>query len=62
VIEIGLAGGTKLVLANEFAEEDEIVDAVLDNLGGVMSVRTEQGTYRVFADRVVYVRTIPGDA
>lgn len=61
MIEIGLADGTKLVLANPNADENDVVEAVKDAHGGAVTVRTDQGTYRVFADNVTYVRTITSE-
>jgi len=57
-VEIGLADGTKIVLANLDAVEDDVVDSVLANPNGVMTLLTDDGSYRVLIRHVVYVRTV----
>lgn len=57
-IEVGLADGTKLTLANREAIDDAVVDSVLGNPDGVMTLLTDDGAYRVLIRHVVYVRTI----
>ena len=57
-VEIGLADGTKLVLANPNAQEDDVVQTIREDPGGVVSLVTHDGTYRVQIRNVVYVRTV----
>lgn len=57
-VEVGLADGTKLTLANREAAEDDVVDSVLGNPNGVMTLVTDEGTYRVLIRHVVYIRTV----
>jgi len=57
-VEVGLVDGTKLTLANRDAVEDDVVDSILGNPNGVMTLVTDDGTYRVMIRHVVYVRTV----
>jgi hypothetical protein len=57
-VEVGLADGTKLTLANRNAREDDVVTSMRDDPAGVMSLVTNDGTYRVLIRNVVYVRTV----
>jgi hypothetical protein len=57
-VEVGLADGTKLVLANPHAREDDVVNSVRDDPTGVMSLVTDDGTYRVLIRNVVFIRTV----
>jgi hypothetical protein len=57
-VEVGLADGTKLTLANPNAREDDLVTSVRDDPAGVMSLVTDDGTYRVLIRNVVYIRTV----
>jgi hypothetical protein len=57
-VEIGLSDGTKLVLANRDAREDDVVDTVRDEPDGVMTIVTDDGSFRVVIRHVVFVRTI----
>jgi hypothetical protein len=57
-VEVGLADGTKLVLANANTREDDVVKAVRDDPTGVVSLVTDSGTYRVLVRNVVYIRTV----
>ena len=57
-VEVALADGTKIVLANPNAREDDVVATVRDDPAGVMTLVSEEGTYRVLIRNVVYVRTI----
>ena len=57
-VEVGLADGTKLTLANQNAREDDVVTSMRDDPAGVMSLVTNDGTYRVLIRNVVYVRTV----
>jgi hypothetical protein len=57
-VEVGLADGTKLALANPEAREDDVMRSILDDSGGVISFVTNDGTYRVLIRNVVYVRTV----
>ncbi len=57
-VEVGLADGTRITLANRDALEDDVVDSVVANPNGVMTLVTEDGTYRVLIRHVVYVRTV----
>jgi hypothetical protein len=57
-VEIGLADGTRLTLANPNAREDDVVTSVRDDPAGVMSLVTDDGTYRVLNRNVVYIRTV----
>jgi hypothetical protein len=57
-VEVALADGTKIVLANPLALEDDVVATMRDDPNGVMSLRSDEGTYRVSIRNVVYVRTI----
>jgi hypothetical protein len=57
-VEIGLADGTKLVLANANAREDDVVNSVRADPAGVVSFVTDDGTYRVLVRNVVFIRTV----
>lgn len=57
-LEIGLADGTKLTLANPGAREDDVVSSIRDDPTGVISLVTDDGTYRVLVRNIVYVRTV----
>ena len=57
-VEIGLSDGTKLVLANRDAREGDVVDTVRDEPDGVMTIVTDDGSFRVVIRHVVFVRTI----
>jgi hypothetical protein len=57
-IEIGLADGTKLVLANRNAQEDDVVASVRADPTGVISFVTGDGTYRVLVRNIVFIRTV----
>jgi hypothetical protein len=57
-VEVGLTDGTKLQLANPDANEDAVVTSIQDNPGGVMTLNTTRGRYRVLIEHVVYVRTV----
>lgn len=57
-VEIGLSDGTRLILANREAREDDVVDTVRDDPGGVMTIMTDDGSFRVVIRHVVYVRTV----
>ncbi len=57
-VEVALADGTRIVLANPLALEDDVVATMRDDPNGVMTLRADEGTYRVSIRNVVYVRTI----
>jgi len=57
-VEVGLADGTKIVLANALAQEDDVVASVRNDPNGVMTLVADEGTYRVSIRNVVYIRTI----
>jgi hypothetical protein len=57
-VEVALADGTKIVLANALAQEDDVVSTIREDPNGVMSLVGDDGTYRVAIRNVVYVRTI----
>ena len=57
-VEVGLADGTKLTLANPSTREDDVVTSVRDDPAGVMSLVTDDGIYRVVIRNVVYIRTV----
>jgi hypothetical protein len=57
-VEVGLSDGTKLQLSNPAAQEDGVVRSIQDNPGGVMTVNSTDGRYRVLIEHVVYVRTV----
>ncbi len=57
-VEVALADGTKIVLANPYANEDDVVATLRDEPNGVMTLVAEEGTFRVSIRNVVYIRTI----
>jgi hypothetical protein len=57
-VEIALTDGTKLELSNPDAQEDAVVASIQDNPGGVMTLNTTSGRYRVLIEHIVYVRTV----
>jgi hypothetical protein len=57
-VEVALADGTKIVLANPYAQEDDVVATVRNDPNGVMTLVADEGTYRVSIRNVVYIRTI----
>jgi len=56
-VEIGLSDGTRLVLANPDALEDDVMDSVRNDPGGSMTIITDDGRFRVLNRHVVLVRT-----
>jgi hypothetical protein len=56
-VEVGLTDGTKLIVEN--ATEEEVL-ANLSRLSGpgVAALNTRDGTYRIFAGHVIYVRSV----
>lgn len=57
-VEVGLSDGTKIVLANPSAHEDDVVATVRQDPNGVMTLVGEDGTYRVAIRNVAYIRTL----
>jgi hypothetical protein len=57
-VEVGLADGTKLQLANPNASEDAVVESLNESAANVMTLNTTAGRYRVLIRQVVYVRTV----
>ena len=63
-VEIGLADGTKLTLANPSADPDDVLEALERTLSfgqsTYLNVESTGGMFRVNAHQVVYVRDVPG--
>jgi hypothetical protein len=61
-IEVGLADGTKLTLSNQNVRADDVLDK-LDRIttqgqSAYINVESTDGTFRVNAHHVVYVREV----
>jgi hypothetical protein len=61
VVEVGLADGTKLIIEN--ASEDEVLQRLAQRSDpiGAAALDTQNGTYHVLPENVVYVRYVSED-